>query len=126
MSSIYLRNMNLEQKYSEKSVEFLVRILEFPSEYTPEALQAAAAVLRSRNVMEATIKEVASNLLKTRLLDYFENFSVINDELTLPTSNILSREEVVPVFTQLFEEWKKENDDMIPDSWKYVIGAGFG
>ena len=118
--------MALRERYSGKNLDFFVRMLECPEDYTPEALQAAAQELKERNVTGEALKAIAVELLKDKLLDYFENFSVINDELTLPNSNILSKEEVMPVFIELFEEWKAENDDRIPDNWKYVIGAGFG
>ena len=105
----------------------LVAIVESPDEhYTDLAREAATIELQHRRISNESIKEMALSYQRKRVLDYLKAFNVVNDELRLPKSNILNESEVRELFQQTFLEWKKENDDMIPDSWKYVIGAAFG
>ncbi len=118
--------MTLEEQYNNKPLEVLVEIVERSEGYTTEAMRAVATALKERKVTPDALKAVAEELLKQQIHDYLENFSVINDELSLPSSNILAKEEVVTIFKEIFLQWKQENDDMIPDGFKYILGAAFG
>lgn len=118
--------MTLKERYASQSIEQLVLIIESPVDYTEEARSVAKEVLSERHVEREAIVSASRKVLKGRILDYLENFDVINDKLELPKSALQNEEEVKLLFRTVFTEWKNEREDMIPDSWKYVIGAGFG
>lgn len=97
-----------------------------PGDYTSGAIQAAKSVLKTKGLDESAARSIAREILTKRMVEYLNNFDVVNDTLRLPLSQLLNEEEVKLLFQNVFAQWKSERDDMIPDSWKYVIAAGFG
>jgi hypothetical protein len=118
--------LDLIKRYQKKSSAELVRIIETAEDYQPSAIEVAKDVLRSRNLEQAEVLRLAREVQSEKIEAYLENFSVLNDKLELPESHFLNEEEMKLVFKTCFTRWKTENDDMIPDSWLYVLGAGFG
>ncbi|MEZ4720406.1 MAG: hypothetical protein R2813_00850 [Flavobacteriales bacterium] len=119
--------MTLTERYKLFSSEALVQIIESEEgDYTNEAIEAARAELKTRGVTNDDLLSLSRKVIGERIKTYLENFDVINDQLELPKSRILNEEEIKLLFQTVFAHWKSENDDMIPDSWKYVLGAGFG
>jgi hypothetical protein len=119
--------MDFSKLYSTYSFEPLVSIIECKQdEYTNEAIEAAKLTLKRKGVDDGDIRSVAREILSKRIVEYLNDFDVVNDTLKLPQSRILNEEEVRLLFQNVFAQWKAESDDMIPDGWKYAIGAGFG
>ncbi|GAB4377539.1 MAG: hypothetical protein Kow0075_06190 [Salibacteraceae bacterium] len=113
-------------RFSEMSVRELVELLEAPEgHYTPEAIELARTELKNRKASREELLTAARTVLEDRIDRYMRDFDVVNDELVLPTSRFLNEEEVKLIFLKEFKRWKNENDDLIPDGWKYAIGAGF-
>lgn len=118
--------MELIERYRKKTNEELVKVIESPADYQPEAIKVAKQVLRSRNLEQADLLKLARAIQTEKIDRYLDGFSVVNDKLELPESHFLNEEEMKLLFKTCFTRWKEENDDMIPDSWLYVLGAGFG
>jgi len=117
--------MSLEERYRKKPLSFLVTVVEQAEDYRPEAVDLAKALIREKGD-ESEVLKAAREVVGEKIRQYLESFSVLSDELELPNSYYLNEEEVKLVFRSQFAAWKNQNDDMIPDSWLYVLGAGFG
>ncbi len=118
--------MSLEETYKGKSIEFLIGLLENQADYTEDAPSAARAELHRRQVDQDEIRSIARRMLQDKIRMYLDDFDVLNDQLSLPESSILNEEEVKAEFRIVFAQWKANKEDMIPDSWQYVIGAALG
>lgn len=119
--------MNLIERYNRCTNEELVAIIEStPDDYTKKAKDAAAAILKSRKLSEDEIRSLARAVIGKRIRVYLKAFDVINDQLELPKSALLNSEEVKALFQSEFAHFKNESDDMIPDSWQYILAAAFG
>lgn len=118
--------MSLIDRYNNKSLIELVKIVESAQEYQPEAVETAKQLIRDRKLDQADILKASREVISQKINSYLESFSPVNDKLVLPESHYLNEEEVKLVFKTCFTEWKHQNDDMIPDGWQYVLAAGFG
>ncbi|MEX2597212.1 MAG: hypothetical protein WEC59_09825 [Salibacteraceae bacterium] len=118
--------MTIADRYKQKPLLFLVKVIEHAPDFQPEAVEAAKREIQSRKVDRADILKAARQVITEDIDAYLDSFSVVNDKLKLPKSFFLNEEEVKLVFQTCFVRWKEESDDMIPDSWLYVLGAGFG
>jgi len=118
--------LTLRERYRSQSLEFLVTVLENPGDYTEEAAIIAREELQMRRIPREDLVALARKLLSEKLRLYLDQFDVVNDSLELPESHFLNEEEVKIQFMAVFAQWKNERDDMIPDSWHYIIGAAFG
>jgi hypothetical protein len=118
--------MSLIERYQNKPLTELVKIVESARDYQPEAVETAKQIIRDRKLDQADILKASREVISEKINAYLQTFSPVNDKLMLPTSHYLNEEEVKLVFKTCFTEWKHENDDMIPDGWKYVLAAGFG
>lgn len=109
------------------SNEQLIAMIEAPSDdFTSAAKAAAQEELAHRGLTAADMNALAKKHQAAQILAYLQQFNVLTDQLELPESQLMSSDEVTELFKETFHAWKAENDDMIPDSWKYVIGAAFG
>lgn len=115
--------MQLEQQYSSRPTSFLIRVIEQSEAFRPEAVAAAKRVLRNRNPSQGDLLKAAREVMTERINAYLDSFSVVNDALVLPQSHYLNEEEVKLVFRACFSARKGAFDDMIPEAWKYVLGA---
>lgn len=118
--------MSLKERYTKQPLEFLVGVIESPGDFTDEARLTARDVIRERKLEPETVIKAARTVIQDRIRAYLADFDVINDTLELPKSVLLEEEDVKLLFRTAFTEWKNQNDDMTPDSWQYVLGAGFG
>ncbi|MEQ9188757.1 MAG: hypothetical protein RLP15_13565 [Cryomorphaceae bacterium] len=115
--------MELELQYHSRPTVFLIRVIEQSEDFRPEAVVAAKQVLRQRNPSHGDLLKAAREVMTERINTYLDGFSVVNDALVLPQSHFLNEEEVKLVFRACFSARKGEFDDMIPEAWKYVLGA---
>jgi len=118
--------MSYQDRYQKLSLAQLVRIVESADDYQAGAVEAAKEEIKRRRPEPSELLQSSRAVLKERIERYLNDFSVVNDQLVLQKSHYMNEEEVKLLFRSCFAEWKKENDDMIPDSWLYVLGAGFG
>ena len=118
--------MTLAERYHDQSLSFLINIIEHQHDYTPEAVNAAInEILRQGHERSSVIAE-ARKLLSQRIESYLDQFNVVNDKLELPQSHYFNEEEVKLIFMHVFNQWNTKTEDMTPDSWQYILAAGFG
>ncbi|MDA7744609.1 hypothetical protein N8911_00775 [bacterium] len=119
--------MDLVKRYSRHTNEELIEIIESPSgDYTQIALDAVGVVIKNRQLSEEDLRSLSREVIGGRIREYLKSFDVINDELEMPVSRLLNTEEVKALFQTEFARFKNESDDMIPDSWQYILAAAFG
>ena len=116
--------MRIKEHYQKADLQTLVETIETPDDYTDEAVEAAINELESREVDDEDVRLIALNILTQKARGMLQSFSPVNDELTLPTSYFLKRDEVVKIFKREFDAHVERRQQMTPDSWSYVIGAG--
>jgi hypothetical protein len=119
--------MDLVKRYSRHTNEELIEVIECANDdYTQGALDAVAVIIKNRQLSEEDLRSIAREVIGNRIREYLKNFDVINDKLELPKSKLLNTEEVKALFSNEFSRCKNESDDMIPDSWQYILAAAFG
>ena len=119
--------MDLVKRYSRNTNEELIEIIESPDgDYTQVALDAVRVVIKNRQLSEEDLRSLSREVIGNRIREYLKSFDVINDQLEMPVSNLLNVEEVKALFKTEFAQFKNESDDMIPDSWQYILAAAFG
>lgn len=119
--------MDLIERYSRHSNKELIEIIESPrDDYTKEAIDAVKHIVKNRQLTEEEIRSMSREIIGSRIREYLKGFDVINDKLELPKSRLLNEEEVKALFQTEFARFKNESDDMIPDSWQYILAAAFG
>lgn len=119
--------MDLVERYSRHSNKELVDIIESPvDDYSEAAIDAVKTIVKNRQLTEEDVRSLSREIIGLRIREYLKNFDVINDELTMPHSRLLNEEDVKALFQTEFARFKNESDDMIPDSWQYILAAAFG
>lgn len=118
--------MTLAERYADKPLSFLINIIENRNDYSEEAFETALAEIKRQGFDRSEIITEVRKRLSDEIENYLTNFNVVNDKLILPTSYYLNEEEVKLLFRQVFATWQNKTDDMTPDSWQYVLGAGLG
>ena len=118
--------MTLAERYKNKSLSFLVNIIEHQSDYTENAIQTAFAEIKFQAIRRELVIAEARSQLSQAIEVYLYQFNVINDSLTLPESYYFNEEEVKLIFRAVFSSWNTKQEDMNPDSWQYILAAGLG
>lgn len=118
--------MTLADRYFDKPLSFLINIVEKRDDYSEEAFETALVEIKRQGFERSEIITEVRKRLSEEMENYLSSFNVVNDQLILPTSYYLNEEEVKLLFRQVFATWQNKTDDMTPDSWQYVLGAGLG
>lgn len=118
--------MSLTERYKNQPLSFLVNIIEHKEDYTLEARDAALSEISRQGIEREQVIVEARKQLSIRIENYLNEFNVINDKLKLPESYYFNEEEVKLLFKTVFNAWNNKQEDMTPDSWQYILGAGLG
>jgi len=110
---------NLFKRYFHSSNEKLISIIENANLYPIETLAVAKELLEGRGLEFEFIKNCARSLMHERLELYFGNFDIYNDEMEIPTSEFLSKEEVLEVFDDEYQNYLNNRNSFRPDMRQY-------
>lgn len=88
----------LFKKYFYHSNEQLIAMIENSHLYQEETLKVVKELLEGRAPEPDFITKCASKLMHQKLQVYFGNFNIWHDELEVPTSEFLSKKEVLRIF----------------------------
>ena len=110
---------NLFKRYFHSSNEKLIAIIENAHLYRYETVAVAKELLEGRNLEFEFVKSCARSLMHESLELYFGNFDIYNDEMEIPTSEFLSKEEVLEIFEDEYFNFMNNRNSFRPDMRQY-------
>ncbi len=115
--------MDLRKKFAAKDTPTLVGILETPGAYTPEAHVVAEEELYSRLIPRPELKQIATDFVRKIAQEEMNRLDPLNDELVLPKSHFLEKEEVKSIYLEELNALMKRKDGFRFDVWQYAMGG---
>ena len=110
---------NLFKRYFHSSNEKLIAIIENAHLYRNETVAVAKELLEGRDLEFEFVKNCARSLMHERLELYFGNFDIYNDEMKIPTSEFLAKEEVLEIFEEEYFNFLNNRNSFRPDMRQY-------
>lgn len=114
--------MTLEESIKSKDLKGLITIIEDAENYTKECVELAAHELADRNVEREEVIQCASEIAREKIRHDLKSFSPLNDEIEMPKSFILQRDEILEVLKSEFYEMQERRQALDVDVLKYIVG----
>ncbi len=108
--------MSLFTTFSSYNLQQLIVILESKEDYTPKAKEAALAVVKSQTITTEELKYEAFKFWEQKL---DSNIKELLLSKQIPSSTILSEEEIREIFKKAFDNWKENQKTFEVDTTKY-------
>ena len=115
--------MKWYERYLQKDNEALVRVLESPEDYQNEVLLVAREILDDRQIPFEQLQNLARDFQRKQISNMLNTLDPLNDELRIPYSYFLNREEVKELLQEEFKKFLSDKDAFRFDVWKYAIGG---
>ena len=115
--------MSLQKRFSKKSNIELIQIIESADSYTSQAIDVAKDELRSRQLKPHVLQELAIQVHREKFRKMLDAFDPLNDQLQLPKSLLLGREELQELLKEEFEYFMDQREGFRFDVWQYAIGG---
>lgn len=115
-----LRFMKNNININEKSDEELILILETPEDYQEFLIKMAEKELGARNIGKHKIAKIAGALYRKKSEDLLNKISDYDQELELPTSNILPKDKKVAIFKDVLREVTKRREIFKGNAGGYI------
>ncbi len=110
---------NLFKRYFHSSNEKLIAIIENAHLYRSETVAVAKELLEGRDLEFEFVKNCARSLMHEKLELYFGNFDIYNDEMEIPLSEFLSKEEILEIFEAEYHNFLSIRDSFRNDMRQY-------
>lgn len=115
--------MTLKERYHKETTNTLVQIIESQQDYTNECVVVVLDEIARRPVSDDEVKELATAIVKDKVMSILKNFDPYNDKLVPPRSTYLTTEEVLLLLKEEFSKWMERKETFDFDVWKYAIGG---
>lgn len=120
---VYLYYVKLYERYLHKTSEELVEVIEAKENFQPEIPKIALEILKERNLPHEQILKLSTDFQRARIVKMLNELDPLNDELTIPTSFFLGKEDIKELLRNEFEKFIQNKEGFRFDVWQYSIGG---